>query len=443
MKPSLTNRILDAFPSGRYGLLGLLRLLDIVETDEVPTAAIECSALPRMRINRAFVDTFAATAEKLLMLVLHELHHLLLGHTRLFPRPTAAHNLVFDAVINAMLCQMFPGAEYTSMFTDFYSDERFPECFLRPPSGWSPRMRAAAPPALQDSRFDEIRSAYIALYSPTSISYHELFRLLTSELRIDSQPVLLGNHEGEIPQLESSAALFEAVRVIVEQWPQPPTPIEGRSWASLLEPTNVAVAKEVSDRELLSGLIRRIGRAGNCGRPRIRGGWSEAIVPAPRPDRRSMVLRALGAETMLFRTETWSPLSRGGLDPVHVYLDVSGSVTGLLPELYAAVCSCRELVYPAVHLFSTRVYDLAIPGLLKGECRTTGGTDISCVAEHIRECGIRRAVIVTDGAVGAASGEHARTLRECRLGVALTPRYSIRGDLESYANFLIELRGTK
>jgi hypothetical protein len=40
--------------------------------------------------------TGAPTPEKLLMLIMHELHHVLLGHTRLFPRLTQIDNLVFD-----------------------------------------------------------------------------------------------------------------------------------------------------------------------------------------------------------------------------------------------------------------------------------------------------------------------------------------------------------
>jgi hypothetical protein len=42
--------------------------------------------MPRLLINPQFVEAHAATPERLLMLVMHELHHVLLGHTRL---PTA------------------------------------------------------------------------------------------------------------------------------------------------------------------------------------------------------------------------------------------------------------------------------------------------------------------------------------------------------------------
>ncbi|NCW26304.1 MAG: hypothetical protein EBV84_13195, partial [Betaproteobacteria bacterium] len=83
-KPSsqdLAASILDAFPSGSYAMTGLLRLLDIVASTSVPTAAVECRVQPRLLINPEFVSVHADTPEKLLMLVMHEIHHVLLGHT--------------------------------------------------------------------------------------------------------------------------------------------------------------------------------------------------------------------------------------------------------------------------------------------------------------------------------------------------------------------------
>lgn len=138
----LSERILDCFPSGSYALHALLSLIDIVETDTIATAAVECRAEPRLLVNPEFVDRSADTPEKLLMLVMHELHHILLGHTRLFPCVTAVDNLVFDAVINSLLCRMFPAPEHSSFFTGFYDEEKFPACLLRPPDGWNPRSTA-------------------------------------------------------------------------------------------------------------------------------------------------------------------------------------------------------------------------------------------------------------------------------------------------------------
>ena len=70
---SLTERILDTFPSGSYALSALLRLMDIVESASVPTAAVECRIQPRLLINPEFVAKHAPSSEKLMMLVMHEL----------------------------------------------------------------------------------------------------------------------------------------------------------------------------------------------------------------------------------------------------------------------------------------------------------------------------------------------------------------------------------
>ena len=71
---ALAHRIVEAYPAGTYALPALLRVLRIEESDAVPTAAIECRRRPRLLLNPAFVERHADTPEKLLMLVMHELH---------------------------------------------------------------------------------------------------------------------------------------------------------------------------------------------------------------------------------------------------------------------------------------------------------------------------------------------------------------------------------
>ena len=78
---SLTERLLQAFPSGSFCLPAMLELASIEETDAVPTAAVECCARPRLLLNPQWINEHAATTEKLVMLTLHELHHVVLGHT--------------------------------------------------------------------------------------------------------------------------------------------------------------------------------------------------------------------------------------------------------------------------------------------------------------------------------------------------------------------------
>ena len=197
-------------------------------------------------------------------------------------------------------------------------------------------------------------------------------------------------------------------------------------------------------RPTLAGLIRQIG-----GRDRRREGISswrdpgelDVVGVLPAPDRRSVLWRAAGATPLLFRRSAPERQIPWIGEKVHIYLDVSGSVEGLLGRLYAAVRDVRHLVSRDVHLFSTELLDVPISELAKGVCQTTGGTSIVPVARHIREQGVRRAVIVTDGEVGPIGARDRETLRGTVLGVALTGGRERNGDLARLARRVVVLTG--
>jgi hypothetical protein len=106
---------------------------------------------------------------------------------------------------------------------------------------------------------------------------------------------------------------------------------------------------------------------------------------------------------------------------IHVYLDVSGSVSDVRGSLYGAVLAAKALVFPVVHIFSTTVEDITLDQMKKGVCRSTGGTSLEQVAAHAERNKVRRALIVTDGQVGLISKEAVAVLSKIRLGVALVP----------------------
>jgi hypothetical protein len=439
---SLTERILDTFPSGSYALSALLRLMDIVESTSVPTAAVECRIQPRLLINPEFVAKHAPSSEQLLMLVMHELHHVLLGHTTLFPRVTQVQNFVFDAVINGIVCRMFPAQEHTSFFTDFYDHKSFPECLLRPPPRWPGKtLVAGGIAALPLNQRKLVNEVHQALYSAGGATYAEVFdalpRLLTQQA-IEGIPLIGGHQEGGMAdgQLEHQApVLFDSVRSIVEQWPQPPHPIKGRSLSDVLNQTTVHSIRSPSNRNLLRKLIRKVAGLSSAGAVRrLRIDTMQVPTPIPSLGRRSMVLRSLGFEPLLHANQTpWRHTVRLG-ERVHVYLDVSGSMDAIKGPLYGAVLDCAALVHPAVHLFSTRVADVSLNELRQGVCKTTGGTAIACVAEHMAANRVRRALVVTDGWVGAPCGQHHRTLLEARLAVAYMGNNHNTTDLSTVAN---------
>jgi hypothetical protein len=162
----LAERIYGAFPVTEPAFRELLGLLDIEATDEVSTAAVTLGGRSRLLLNPQFVAENCPADCDLVMLVLHELHHVALGHTRLFPRLTPAQNWAFDCVINAQLCRLYPEPHHTALFRRCYRADASLEALLRPPEGWrtpqepgrSP-ARHAAPRALQ-GHLGELQAAH-------------------------------------------------------------------------------------------------------------------------------------------------------------------------------------------------------------------------------------------------------------------------------------------
>ena len=443
----LAASILDAFPSGSYAMTGLLRLLDIVASTSVPTAAVECRVQPRLLINPEFVSVHADTPEKLLMLVMHEIHHVLLGHTTLFPRITPEQNFVFDAVINGLVCRMFPDVAFTRFFTDYYQDDRFPDCLLRPPKGWPGAGFQTSPglSELEPTLRLRAQEVHAALYSDGGASYHEVHELLPqllvkSDLDGLAAFPLLGGHEPGDPQQpdlrQGSPILFELVRDLVEHWPQPPDPIRGRSLANVLKESTVAVPVKRSRRSVIRELIRKVaGVRGNSPIRKRHGSLTPIHGPMPTLSRRSIVLQAIGVPNLLHPAELrWMKRRHGGA-LVHIYLDVSGSMDEVIDSLYGATLDCEDLIYPRIHLFSTKVVDITKAELRAGRCITTGGTSIDAVATHMSAHEVRRALIVTDGWVGRPQGEHRKTLGRSRLAVAFIGNEINSEDLAAVANF--------
>ena len=451
--PSITaheifDRVSNSLPAGDYCLPGLLQLCEISITDAVPTACIECATPPVMHVSPTFVREHCKTNEHLVMLIMHEIHHLILGHTRLCPRATQLDNVVFDAIINSMLCQLFPDECSFSFFTEFYRSDRFPQCFLRPPPNWTGTWgEVTTPEALAGAEFAEAASVYARLYGD-GCTYEELRAVMVAHAQAanDQQVTLLGDHspEGEGSSSDEAAVarapcFFREIRNIIDHWPK--TDRAGRAWGAAVRKKFLA-RKAVSNQSRLRRLLQRIGKPRNGAESRLRRvsvGTTNVSAPIARLDRRSIVARSLGAQLLLPSTSVSHRVRTPITTRTHVYLDVSGSMNGVLAAVLGAMHLCREFVHPTVHQFSTRIVDTSMRTLLSGEISSTGGTEIACVLTHMRTHNVKRAVIITDGLVGAPSPEGAEWMRGARIGVALTPG-SQRSDLEAHVTEFVQLQ---
>jgi len=460
---TLEQQILNCFPSGKYALTGLLRLVEIKESDQVQAAGVERKAQPRLLINPAFVERHAETPEKLFMLVMHELHHVLLGHTQLPNNLTPLDCFVFDCVVNAMISRMFPKPEYLRFLTDLYPDRKFPECMLRPPLTFDAKCDLLIPAAIQDlppdagKRFEEV---YRALYSEAMVSYDEIRHLFSGldESAMASIPLLSGHPEfgeqdassaspqGQPHGIEEdngddgephSAALRDILRETASKWPFENL---GRSLNDLLREATVTPRPVPGNRAILRNLLARLGDRAN-GRNVRSTAEIEAPLPTalPRLERRTAVLRALGGQPMFYSGQVKRLRKTRTGSKVHVYVDVSGSMDSVLRAIYGAVGDCRAWVHTKVHTFSTVVQDLTLNEFQSGHVETTGGTSIDCVAEHMATHKISRACIVTDGMVGEPEGACLETLMRAKIGVALAGQHIDRGSLAEVADRVVEL----
>jgi hypothetical protein len=411
---TLAERVVDAVPVTQLAFLKLLSLLDVQASREVPTACVTLGARSRLLINPDFVRERCATDEALVILVLHELFHVLLGHTRMLHVATPLQNWAFDAVINAHLCNLLPGPAHTALFRGLYRPDLFPEALLRPPEGWrTPQVRWALRGAPGE--------VHRALYTESSATYEELFHLMERTLGLEpfhGLERLLGSHgegtgEGSNPDPE----LLGAVREIVARWPM----LErrgGRDEGGVPEEGRIPVAEA---RKEAVRVIRRallplldLGR-GSSGAPRLAREPVLGVLPyRTLPDRRAEVRSALGTSPLLFLAQMDMPATRR-FERVHVYVDVSGSMDAVIPLVYGALLPLMEYLEPRIHLFSTQVEDIRPRDLRAGVVKTTCGTAIHCVAAHILRRKVRRAVLVTDGWVGQVPSQHLKALRRRRV----------------------------
>jgi hypothetical protein len=395
---SLKWRISNVFPSNELALDHLLGMFKMIYSDKVETAAAKTGLPPVLLFNKKFVKKFCKTDEHLLMLVMHEMYHILLGHTRLFRRVTQAQNFAFDAIINSMICKSMSDYDYTSFFNQLYADDNF-TALLRPPKNWNPENDSKADWKLKG----DLLQAHKALYtSEGDITYKDIFDLVNREMDEDVETILIGDHGNEDTE-PSSSQIIDAIAKVVAKWPAMDI-TQGRDLGMnaaiqeiLLEAPNKKIANMIQKAIRYAALTNE----GTVNRKALIE--TDTMFPYPTlPDRKATVMKSIGQPTLFYRGK----IERMTNKPVgwaHLYLDVSGSMDMVLEKIFSGLLPIRQLIHPIVHIFSTEIYDYPLSKILKGHYKSTFGTDIDCVLEHIINNNVKKPVIITDGYVGEPS----------------------------------------
>jgi hypothetical protein len=411
---TIMRRLIGCMPASRFEMETLCRLAGVEATRAVPTAAVECKRRPRLLINPEFVEKYCQRDEHLFLLVMHELWHVLLAHTRMYPRMTTLQNIAFDAIINSGLMREFDGAEYRGFFDAVNPLDKFPGCLLRPPEGWpyDPQYPDdVGPPGTKD--------LLMRLYPPGNLSFYDppmyeevLGLLLKSGMQwFTEQPFLLGNHD--IEQMHDPI-MKEIMRQVSARWPN--VPLLGRGNGGMSGRHNAAVSSVGENVRRTFSQVLRICVSPRPGRERrktklpVSSTGGTGVLPNPR-DRLAPARSRLGMPGTLWAQPT-SVKARVPDRPTkaYVYLDVSGSMYQVISYLLGLMVPYVANKQADIFQFSTQVSEMSFADLRSGHLTTTGGTNINCVMDHLFKLHPKadRVLLLTDGEVGAPLAEYAQ-----------------------------------
>ncbi len=444
----LATRLVSCMKAGTFEMETLCRLAGIKTTTRIPTAAVECTQRPRLLLNPDFVGRHCERDEHLLLLVMHELWHVLLAHTRLYPRVTMAHNIAFDAIINAGLARLFAEPEYRGFFEAINPADKFPHMLLRPPVGWP-----AAPQYPEDGTDNSpagTRRMLQLLYPEHGRArwsmplYEEILALLLQYAAEHGLvvPLLLGDHDpnSREGQVLNNPLFGDMLRRMVKNWPQSPIPMgqrsggsEGYDWLSAMGPSSEQARRAFADL-LRRTLTTRHGTQQRRSRSSVPETTGVNVLPNAR-DRLAPARKAVGGPGTLW-AQPGHVRARVPQTPARafVYLDVSGSMERVLPHLLGLLVPYVINGEADVYQFSTIVEHLPLVDLRDAKLKTSGGTDINCVLAHVVEVkpAVHKILVLTDGYTGTPSDQLADRLREqqIRMYVVMPFETHFRDDLE-------------
>jgi len=387
----IKRRILSILDVATLQMNEFLTLLDVKYTTTITdTACVTCDTHPILYINKAFIDEYCQTDEHLFMLIMHELYHLILGHTKLFKTITKVDNIVFDAVINSILCKSFDNPRYTSFFTSINRDDKFPSCLLRP---------------IGENTPDKYKDTLNILYGCNTITYYELYKLVLEncDFKMDINGYcLLGSHS---ESNYSNPIINDLVSKLTKGWPN----------SMIRTGVSSGKEKETYKYELsninpkkannLKYILKRMGldSLSNKSEETVK---TDILSFTPNyRDRLYVAKNKIYDNKQLFLSNNY--INETKLKPLEnklIYIDVSGSVLDEMKDIFPLLIYVRKKYKCQIYSFSTEVNTVGDKRLKSGEFESTYGTDINCIVDHIFDmknaAKVKDILILTDGAVG-------------------------------------------
>ena len=418
---AILHELIDENP---FSLRAVLQILGVEFTTAVPTLAVTCEEAPRLLVNLDFVRAHCRNDCHVKAVIVHEFLHVLLGHTEDAKDLTPERHLAFDAVINAIIHRQC-GKRYSQMMAEYYAMAEGMQRLLRPMNEDELDYWFYLGECDPEHGFF---AAWSALYAGQLIAddIETLAgRIETGEAgwiaTAESDSIvggLLGNHADlgrEIPD-----ALGEALDTAMKEMNG--TGIWRDPWSRGIGARPEEVLFRQSDRELRGWQDKTLAvlRRHLLPDPRSRARREEAReyrIPVLSPGDRRAFLRATWAPFL--PDAAWSTTVHKREGSAQVYLDVSGSMDREMPLIIALLGRLSSHIRRPFWAFSDEVSPAVIE---RGELKTrsTGGTSMSCVLEHVAETKPESAVVVTDGYIERVDSNLLEKARVTRLHAIVT-----------------------
>jgi hypothetical protein len=386
--------VMEMIDENPFAIRAALKILDVDFTDEVPTLAVTLEERPRLLVNLAFLAENCWRDAHVKACIAHEFLHVLLNHTEQYRNMSEAENLALDAVINAIIHRSL-GEEYSQFFLIYYRTQTGVGRLLRRRTKKDESDLRAQRAGQKIARISEFDQVWEPLYEGRLVADDilELAKDLPS-IGLEAGRLLIGGHghDGTLPQ-----ALAEALDEAMKEMDG------GGIWRS------------PKDRGVGAGAYRTQIEPKNHALERWRATTLEVLKKCLVPDRTAALTEQVEADYRLpvlstrdrraFLQALWSPLipearwestRERPLGRAFVYLDVSGSMDGEMPEIVALFGLLRKAIQMPFWAFSDAVHPATIEdGRLV--TRTTGGTSMNCVLRHLAKARPPAAVVITDG----------------------------------------------
>lgn len=392
-------RLFSVIPITSLHMIEFLKIVNIRFDDEqVSSAGITCSLRPELLLNKEFVDEYCKTDEHLFMLIMHELYHIILGHTHLFSSHEEIDNIAFDCIINALLCRTFPEEEYVSFFTSINPSSSFPGCLLRPVDENTPSEFV---PLLKN------------LYFSNSVTYYEVYECIInkykSQLIINKGGyLLLGDHSNQ--NEVTNPSIKKLLDEMISKWPREII-VKGRDLGGIMQSKLLKFQDPNKINQIkMKKLLKKAGiNQGNVTKEQasITFQNADAVSFIPNYKDRLSFAKSLIYEKQLLYNYSLSKLqiTKEQNIKTHVYLDVSGSVILDINRFASLLLKPYKNKECSLFTFSTKVVPISYKDFKDGKYSTTGGTNINCIFSHYfslsKNKRPKKVLILTDGDVGS------------------------------------------